>query len=60
MPDNSFRDQRTLVFEVNETLSDLTPLRTRFEDVSPRGSHAQVVRRGAAGRVQSVCGSQHP
>ncbi|NUQ98646.1 MAG: haloacid dehalogenase type II [Streptomyces sp.] len=37
MSDDSHRDLRVLVFDVNETLSDLTPLRGRFEDVGAPG-----------------------
>ncbi|MBC9724184.1 haloacid dehalogenase type II [Streptomyces sp. TRM68367] len=37
MSDNGHPDQRVLVFDVNETLSDLTPLRTRFEEVGAPG-----------------------
>lgn len=37
MPENDRPDQRVLVFDVNGTLSDLTPLRTRFEDVGAPG-----------------------
>lgn len=37
MPDDGHRDPRVLVFDVNETLSDLTPLRTRFEDIGAPG-----------------------
>lgn len=33
MSHDSHRDPQVLIFDVNETLSDLTPLRTRFEDV---------------------------
>ncbi|MGC9540644.1 haloacid dehalogenase type II [Streptomyces sp. UG1] len=33
MSDDGAQDLRVLVFDVNETLSDLTPLRVRFEDV---------------------------
>ncbi len=33
MSDSGHRDLQVLVFDVNETLSDLTPLRVRFEDV---------------------------
>ncbi|WP_171110300.1 MULTISPECIES: haloacid dehalogenase type II [unclassified Streptomyces] len=33
MPDDGHRDPQVLVFDVNETLSDLSPLRVRFEDV---------------------------